>query len=219
MTVLSTKKLSPTQKNLLLNTSLSLIEYDAIKIEFLDFHLKEEPIKNAIITSKNAAKAVVKKGLKLQNCFCVGEKTATFLKERGFQVAEQENYGKALAEKIVSTYPKERFTFFCGNLRKEAIPSALAKHGVEFEEIEVYKTNLNKQEFGQEIDGILFFSPSAVQSFAAKNELKNSIAFCIGETTAKEASKFTENIKTAKKTSIENVIVQVANYFKGKNKK
>lgn len=217
MTVLSTKKLSPTQKNLLLNAGLGLVEYDSIKIEFLDFHPKDELIKNAIITSKNAAKAVVKKGLKLQNCFCVGEKTATLLKENNFQTVEQENYGKDLAEKIISNYAEEHFTFFCGNLHREEIPSALVKHGVKFKEIEVYKTRLNIQVFQQEFDGILFFSPSAVQSFASKNDFKNSRVFCIGKTTAKEAGKYTNNIKTATKPSIENVIVQVVNFFKEKN--
>lgn len=217
MTVLSTKKLTPTQKNLLLNTGLSLVEYNAIAIEFRDFHLKDELVKNAIITSKNAAKAVVKKGLKPQNCFCVGEKTAIFLKKNNFQIAEQENYGKDLAKKIISEYSEENFTFFCGNLRREEIPSTLKKHGVKFKEIEVYKTSLNLQEFQQEFQGVLFFSPSAVQSFAAKNDFKNSVAFCIGKTTEKEAEKYSSNIKTATKPSIENVIVQVANYYKENN--
>lgn len=216
MTVLSTKILTPSQKHLLLNTGLGVVEYDAIKIEFQDFSLRDEPIKNAIITSKNAAQAVVKKGLKLQNCFCVGEKTGTFLKENNFHIAEQENYGKDLAHKIVSKYADEYFIFFCGNLRREEIPSALAKNGITFNEIEVYKTQLNIQHFQQEFDGVLFFSPSAVKSFTANNELLNTMAFCIGTTTAKEASKFTGDVKTATKPSVENVIVQVANYFKEK---
>lgn len=217
MTVLSTKKLSPTQKNLLLNTGLSLVEYDAINIDFLDFHFESETIKNAVITSKNAAKAVVKKGIKLQNCFCVGEKTAIFLKENNFNIAAQENYGKDLAKKIISEYAEEYFTFFCGNLRRDEIPSTLTKHGVKFKEVEVYKTLLNLQKFQQEFNGILFFSPSAVESFAIKNNFRNSTSFCIGTTTAKEAKKYTNNIKTATKPSIENVIVQVVNFYKEKN--
>jgi len=90
----------------------------------------------------------------------------------------------------------------------------LKKKKIKFQEIEVYKTSLNPKPFSQEFDGILFFSPSAVQSFTAENELKNSTIFCIGKTTASEAKKHSNNIITATKPSIENVIVQVVKYFK-----
>ena len=84
---------------------------------------------------------------------------------------------------------------------------------IQFKEIEVYKTSLNPQRFPQEFEGVLFFSPSAVQSFTAKNQLKETTAFCIGNTTAAEAQKHTNNIIIATKPTIENVIVQVVNYF------
>ncbi|WP_232778293.1 uroporphyrinogen-III synthase [Salegentibacter sediminis] len=217
MTSLSTKKLSLSQKNLFLNSGLSLVEYDAIKIEFLDFEIPESEIKNAIITSKNAAKVIVKRQLKIQNCFCVGEKTASFLKNNNFSIREVSDYGSDLAEMITENYLEEKFTFFCGNLRREELPSALKKEGVVFKEVEVYKTHLNKQRFPQEFDGIMFFSPSGVKSFTSKNKIKNSTAFCIGKTTAKEAKKHTQNIVIATKPSIENLIVTVVKYFKEKN--
>ncbi|MGM0933577.1 MAG: uroporphyrinogen-III synthase [Bacteroidota bacterium] len=219
MTVLSTKKLSSSQKNLFLNTGLSLVEYDAIKIEFLDFEFPKKEIKNAIITSQNTAKVIIKKQLQIQNCFCVGEKTAGFLKKHNFNIREVSDYGSDLAKIITEKYRDEKFIFFCGNLRREELPSVLKEEGIEFQEVEVYKTSLNKQSFPQEFDGIMFYSPSGVKGFASENKIKESTAFCIGKTTAKEAEKHTKNIIIATKPSIENLIVTVVKHYKQKNLK
>lgn len=217
MTILSTKKLSLSQKNLFLNSGLSLVEYDAIKIEFLDFEIPEKEIKNAIITSKNSAKAIIEKQLKILNCFCVGEKTAGFLKNHNFNIREISDYGSDLAKIITEKYRNEKFTFFCGNLRREELPSELKKEDIEFKEVEVYKTSLNQQSFQQEFDGIMFYSPSGVKSFTSENKMKESTVFCIGRTTAKEAEKHTKNIVIATKPSIENLIVTVVKHYKEKN--
>jgi len=98
----------------------------------------------------------------------------------------------------------------------DEIPKTLQQENINFQEIEVYKTSLNPQGFSQEFDGILFFSPSAVQSFTAKNKLTGITAYCIGNTTALEAQKHTNNIIIATKPTIENVIVQVVKYSKNK---
>jgi uroporphyrinogen-III synthase len=211
--ILSTKKLSNSQKQLFLNSGLSLVEYDAITIETIDFKLPSGKIKNAILTSKNSVNAVSEK-VQVENCFCVGVKTANLAHENGFHIQEIADYGKDLAKIITEKYPEESFIFFCGNKRRDELPEIFGKKNIQFKEIEVYKTSLNPKPFSQEFDGILFFSPSAVQSFTAKNQLKETTAFCIGKTTATEAKKNTNNIITATKPSIENVIVQVVKYFK-----
>ncbi|TDN87347.1 uroporphyrinogen-III synthase [Salegentibacter sp. 24] len=211
--ILSTKKLSNSQKQLFLNSGLSLVEYDAITTEILDFELPSKKIKNAIFTSKNSVNAVAGR-VRIENIYCVGEKTANLANERRFHIKEVADYGKDLAEIIVQKYFEESFIFFCGNKRRDDIPEILQKNEIDFKEIEVYKTTLNSKSFSQEFDGILFLSPSAVQSFTAKNRLKDARVFCIGKTTAAEAKKHTNNIITATKPSMENVIVQVVKYFK-----
>ncbi len=213
-TILSTKTLSSSQKNLLLNANLQFVEYNAIKIEFLDFHSTKTILENAIITSKNSAKAILDKQIEITNCFCVGDKTAASLQENGYFVKETANYGSELGTVIAEKYREEKFSFFCGNKRRPELPSILKENKVDFEEIEVYKTSLNFRDFEQEFDGILFFSPSAVKSFTKENKLAGIPAFCIGKTTAAEAEKHTKKIITATKPSIENVIVQVVKYFK-----
>ena len=67
--ILSTKKLSNSQKQLFLNSGLSLVEYNAIVTETTNFKLPSEKIENAIFTSKNAVNAVLEKvqNLRLDN--------------------------------------------------------------------------------------------------------------------------------------------------------
>ncbi|MGY5845886.1 uroporphyrinogen-III synthase [Salegentibacter sp. HM20] len=216
MTLLSTKILSPAQKNLLLNSGLSLVEYDAIKIEIFEFDLPDLKIKNAIFTSKNSVKAILKKNPEIENCFCVGPKTSELLQQNNFQIAETAQYGQELAKIIVEKYSNEKFVFFSGNRRRDEIPSILSENGIDFREIEVYKTGLNFQDFQQNFEGILFYSPSGVQSFCELNKPGESIAFCIGETTAAEAKKHFKKIITANKPSVENVIVQAVKELKKK---
>ncbi len=213
-TVLATKILEPHQKQLLLNAGISLVEYNAIKIEFIDFDPGKKLIKNAIITSKNSAKAIIGKKPIIEKCFCVGEKTASFLRKYKYNISEIADYGTALAAIITKNYPDENFSFFCGDKRREELTSILKENSIGLAEIQVYKTRLNLKEFQQKFDGILFFSPSGVKSFFSKNKIKNSIAFCIGTTTASEAKKFTENIVIATKPSMENVIVQVVKKYR-----
>lgn len=213
-TVLATKILEPHQKQLLLNAGISVVEYNAIKIDFIDFDPGKNRFKNAIITSKNTALAIIRKNLIIENCFCVGEKTAYFLKENKYTISEIAEYGTDLAAIITKKYPDENFSFFCGDKRREELPSILKENAIDLEEIQVYKTLLNPKEFQQEFDGVLFFSPSGVKSFFSQNKMKNSTAFCIGTTTASEAEKFTEKIIISTKPSIENVIIQVVKKYR-----
>ncbi len=212
-TILSTKQLTVPQKELLLNTGIGYVEYNAVLIELLPTE-KNIEVTNAIFTSKNAVKAMNNTGAKIKHCFCVGSNTEKLLKKLGYEVLETAQNALDLAKIIVKQYQNASFSFFCGNLRRDELPDYLNDHAVAIQEHVVYKTSLNSRSFDRDFDGILFFSPSAIQSFVSQNELKNSVAFCIGNTTAKEAQKYTNNIVVANQSTIENVIVQAVKYFK-----
>ncbi|GAA4275085.1 uroporphyrinogen-III synthase [Aquimarina gracilis] len=213
VTILSTKKLSASQKELLLNAGLGFVEYDAIKIELLKAEIPEN-VDNAIFTSKNAVKAVFDSETNISNCFCVGENTKRLLEKNGQKVVETAQNASDLAQILIKKYKKETFLFFCGNLRRNELPELLTKNEVRFKEQIVYKTHSNSKKFDRPFEGILFFSPSGVQSFVLDNNIDNSIAFCIGNTTASEAKKHTNNVIIANKPTVENVIVQAVKYFK-----
>ncbi len=221
-TILSTKKLSPSQKGLITNAGISLVEYNAIKIEFIPFEIPST-IENVIFTSQNAINAVMSYELGVMNCFCVGEKTKSLLEENGLKVIKMTQYASELANYLAKNQKNDSFHFFCGNIRSDEIPSKLKENNIFFEEIEVYKTTLNPKKFERQFDAILFFSPSGVKSFceANRNE-KDEIpvfvgmtkAICIGTTTASEAKKYTENVVIANATTVESVIAKAVKILK-----
>ncbi|MBT8295462.1 MAG: uroporphyrinogen-III synthase [Gramella sp.] len=214
-TVLSTKKLTLNQKELLLNSGIGLVEYNAITIKFIDFNLKNSGIENAVFTSKNALKALDGIDLKIDSCYCVGDKTAAHATEMGLRIFEKADNAEALALKILRDHSQKEFYFFSGNKRRDELPVLLEKNNIKVKELKVYNTNLNLKEFKSEFDGIMFFSPSGVESYTSKNLLKTT-AFCIGETTASEVKKYTDNIIVATKPSVENVIAKVVSNLKNK---
>ena len=217
ITILSTKILLSHQKQALLNAGFSVTEANFIKTENSDFDLKGIN-DNLIFTSQNAAQSVLLhpkvEELKSKKVFCVGMKTKALLEENGFNVEVYLDYASDLAEIITLIYAKESYTFFSGNLRKETLPKALRAAKVNFNEIQVYETTLTPQKIRTPVDGILFFSPSAIESYLKENKIKNEICFCIGETTAEALEKTTRNIIVADQPSVENVIEDVIEEYK-----
>lgn len=215
--ILSTKKLLSNQKQFLLNAGFSVVETDFIKIQNKNFDLKNTN-DNLIFTSQNSVQSVLEHPesatLRTKNVFCVGVKTKNLLEENGFTVIAHAGYASDLAEIITLIYKNESFTFFSGNLRRDVLPEALTESGIQFNEIEVYETSLTPQKINSEFDGILFFSPSAVESYLKENKLKNEICFAIGNTTAEALSDKTKNVVIANQPTIENTIIQTINYYK-----
>jgi len=213
--ILSTKKLKLNQQMLLLNADCSFVEYDAIKIEYVPFEVPEI-IENAIFTSQNSVKSILNLEFRIQNCFCVGEKTASLLNENGQNVVKITEYGSDLADFIVKKQKNELFYFFCGNKRLDTIPAELKKANIEIIEIETYKTSLNLKQFKQDFDAILLFSPSGVQSFFEANKFQkiDSQFICIGETTASETRKYSEKVTVSNSTSVESVIAKAVKILK-----
>ena len=216
--IVSTKKLLPNQKQLLLDANIHLIEEDFIKTTFLSPPL--EGLGEALIfTSQNAVQSILQhpkcNELKSKNVFSVGMKTKDLLTQNGFNVIAYTGYASDLAEIISLIYNKESYTFFCGNLRRAILPDTLKENGITFNEIEVYETNITSKKIKSKLDGILFFSPSGVESYLKLNTIKDEMCFCIGETTAESLeNKKIKNIIIADKPSVENVISDVLEYYK-----
>jgi len=216
--ILSTKKLLSNQKQYLLNADFNVIEADFIKIHNKNFdlnHINE----NLIFTSQNAVLSVLQHEkidqLKSKNTFCVGLKTKALLEENGFNVMAYTGYAQDLAEIIALVYADESYTFFSGNLRKDTLPDALKQAHIKFNEITVYETLLTPEKITSKVDGILFFSPSAVDSYLRENKIKDETCICIGNTTAEalEINKI-KNIVIANQPTVENTIIQCINEFK-----
>ena len=216
--ILSTKKLLPKQKQLLLDANFEIIEADFIEINIKNFELTNVN-DNLIFTSQNAVESVLENPkcseLSGKPVFCVGMKTKYFLEENGSEVAVYTDYASDLAEIISLIYANETFTFFSGNLRRDVLPKTLKQNQIAFNEIEVYETNITSHKIKSKLDGILFFSPSAVESYLKMNTIKNEICFCIGETTAEALeNKKIKKIVIAEQPSVDDVIMEVIEYYK-----
>ncbi|WP_178338826.1 uroporphyrinogen-III synthase [Arenibacter nanhaiticus] len=212
MSVLSTKKLSASQKELLGHAQIPVVDYDAITITFKDFTIDQQ-CPNLIFTSQNTVNAYLgQRALSphsqnaLPKAFCVGEKTKALLEENGLEVVEMTHYGKELAQILVEKYKSESFLLLCGNKRRHEIPNALAQHHIAFKEVQLYNNTPNPVAFKDNFKAVLFFSPSGVQSYTAANAIKESIAICIGTTTAEEAQKHSKHIVIAAKPTLESVL-------------
>jgi uroporphyrinogen-III synthase len=219
--ILSTKKLEVNQKQFLLNANISVVEAD-----FISIHQKKITIEtvneNLIFTSQNAVVNLIAnlegseilELLKKKNVFCVGMKTKGLLEENGFNVIAYTGYAADLAEIITLIYGKEKFTFFSGNLRRDTLPEALSNNEVVFNEIQVYETILTPQKVTGKFDGILFYSPSGIESYLKNNKISKETCFCIGTTTADSLENTTDNIIIANQPTVENVIIQCLNFYK-----
>jgi uroporphyrinogen-III synthase len=214
--ILSTKKLSKVLKKKCSEAKIELVEKNFIQTKAVSF---ETPQLNdyLVFTSKQAVKSVLKSDVKnvhTISCLCVGSKTKNFLKKKGFTVIECANYAEDLIQIIDSKYKSNSFTFFCGNIRKNTIPNFFQENKIVYNETIVYETKLKPQQIKEPFNGVLFFSPSGVNSFLEKNSLENKTCFCIGTTTAKALENRTKNIVIASQPTIENVITEVIKYYK-----
>ena len=219
--ILSTKKLSKALKNKLSDAKIKLVEKNFIQTKSISF---ETPQLNEylVFTSKEAVKSVLKSDVKNVHsisCFCVGSKTRNFLEKKGFIVLESADYAEELIQIIASKYKSNTFTFFCGNIRRNTIPAFFQQNKIAYNEIVVYETKLKPHQIKESFDGVLFYSPSGVNSFLENNTLGNKTCFCIGTTTAKALENNPEasghkNIVIASQPTVEHVIDEVIKYYK-----
>ena len=120
-----------------------------------------------------------------------------------------------LAELIVEEDNSDDIFFFCGEQRRDELPDILRSNDIEVNEIVVYQTIQVKHKIEKTYHGILFFSPSAVQSFFSNNKISDqTILFAIGNTTATEIKKYTNNkIITGDEPGKENLVTEMIRYY------
>lgn len=216
-TILATIKLKKAEKAKLIDVNISVIEHKFIKIQKINFTVKTLN-EFVVFTSKNSVISVLKNNVATQvkekQVICVGQKTKQLLEQNGFKVVNYADYADDLGLLIKDKYVNKSFTFFSGNIRRNTLPNVFNENNIKWNEFVVYETTLNPKKIKEQVDGILFFSPSAVKSYLMKNKLENETCFCIGTTTAKALEKITKNIKVTSIPTVENVISEVIKYYK-----
>ncbi|MFV0247498.1 MAG: hydroxymethylbilane synthase [Tenacibaculum sp.] len=219
--IYSTKKISEIQKKILPST-VKLEDNDFIKIRFNRIAPSEvkKPIENVVITSKNGVESLlynfVKEQINFKNIYCVGRRTKKLIEQKIGKVTHSENKIEKLAIYLSENLKKKEVTYFCSNIRLDTLTSILSSKQINVKEIESYKTIYSPVKIKSNANGVLFYSPSAVKSFMQQNQA-NTTAFCIGDTTAKEAQKHFKTVHTAKMPSVESLLKKVALHFAKKH--
>ena len=215
--IYSTKSLTEDQR-FLFNEKVKSESSDFVKISLNRIHprfLKNE-IQNVVITSQNAVDALLTNysaiELQFKNIYCVGRRTKKMIENRIGKVLHTEKNAKKLADYLVDHMEGSEVTYFCSDVRLDDLPKILAENNITVNEVEAYQTKLDSIELPESVEGVMFYSPSTVQSYKKENDA-NGIAFCIGETTAKEASKHFDDIRIAKVPTVESVIELVNDYY------
>lgn len=215
--VYSTKTLTEEQKHLL-NDNIVIKSSDFIKVSLnrLPKTILKSNLDHIIITSKNAVEALttnfLPNELPFKNIYCVGKRTKQFIEQKLGKVTRSESNAKKLANYLVNSVKGNEVTYFCSDLRLDDLPKILAENQIVVNEVEAYKTTYSSQKVDDSTEGIMFYSPSSVQSYILQNTPKK-IAFCIGETTAKEARKHFKDVRISKVPTVESVIELVNEYY------
>ncbi|MDP5082093.1 MAG: hydroxymethylbilane synthase, partial [Winogradskyella sp.] len=208
--IYSTKKLTDDQIILFHNNVVSE-STDAIKISLnrIAKNVVRNEIRNVIITSQNAVEALLTNfsavELQFKNIYCVGRRTKRMIEKRIGKVTHTEPNAKKLAEYLVEFIEGTEVTYFCSDLRLDDLPNILTENHIKVNEVEAYQTKFDADKVEGNLDGVMFYSPSTVESFLKQNKA-NGIAFCIGETTAKVAQQYFKDTRIAKVPTVESVI-------------
>jgi uroporphyrinogen-III synthase len=230
--VLSTKKLSPPLIEKAKQKDIDIIEKEFIITQPIFTREKVKEVLDWVFAKKEyaaftSANAVLPFKQYLHQydtfyiadwkIFCLEAKTKTAVLENSTllgNIMETAENAKALAQKIKEKSVDE-IIFFCGNKRRDELPGILKDAGIKVHEVVVYETQEVPLVTTNEFDGVLFFSPSAVQSFFSVNKLSSQmICFATGPTTAAALADFTHNkIITSEAPGQEMMMACVQTYF------
>ena len=229
--IFSTKILKPYILQQLVDNDFNIIEHDFIKIEeikntrFSSILKDHQP--NYIFTSKNAVRSFIKQAadskIKINKkaffCTLSGE-TQKALLDEGFSATIIADNAADLAHKIITGKSFKEALFFCGDKRRDELLLILAEAGIKLTELILYKNIEQPKKIDTSFQAILFFSPSALQSFFQENILpKTTACFCIGYTTANALKeyKIINKVIVSNYPSQQVMIDVVLNYFNIKN--
>lgn len=173
-----------------------------------------------VFTSMNAVEAVndfINGDVVRWKIYCIGYTTKELV-EKYFgesSIAGTADNAVALAELIIDDGFTEELIFFCGDIHRKELPEMLQEAGIDVTPVIVYHTVEIPRKIIKEYDGILFFSPSAVNSFFSVNTVAvHTCIFAIGKTTAETVKQYCSNeLIVSSQPSKENLIKEAIQRF------
>lgn len=221
-TIISTRPLSEEIISLAKSHAIEILVHSFIDTEPVInesiFNFLDQKI-TAIFTSMNAVDSVVDQlqGAEVHwKTAAIGNTTKELATKHFGELVATGNNASELAKNLV----KENgpFVFFCGDQRRDELPGIFHQHNKPLTELVVYKTIKHSASINQHFDGILFYSPSAVDSFFENNSLKDDVTvFAIGTTTAETIRTYVNNeIIVADQPGKENLVRTMIKYYNNK---
>lgn len=214
--VFSTKTLTESQRQLFKDIKVDSTDFLKISLNRIPKPILKSKIDNVLITSQNAVEAITtivpKEELQFKNIYCVGRRTKKLTESKIGKVKHSENNAKALADYLVEFIDGTEVTHFCSDIRMDELSTTLEENHIKVTEVEAYKTILASEKIDSSVEGIMFYSPSTVESYM-KSNTADKVAYCIGETTAVEARKHFEDVRVAKIPTVESVIELVMEHY------
>ncbi len=214
----STKVLSLNQVRKL-PTEVGVTSSDFITIRFnrLKPTIIKQSIENVVFLSQSAVESILSSfsqtELDFKNIYCLGKRTKRFIEKNIGKVTHVENSDEKLATYLIKNLKNKSITYFCGNDENDKFSGVLEKNNILVNDIESYKTIFTPAKLKKNYKGILFYSPEGVKSFLIENIVKNEIAFCNSEATAKVAGKYFEKVIVARLSTVESIIQSVNEFF------
>ena len=200
--VLSTKILDEKLVDTALDMGMLLDCVEVIGARVVDFDrsaLQSDTYDAIVFTSSNAVKAVTPlslgEGSGVRKIFAVSGKTKDELEKNGIVPVAVADSSEQLGDKIVSEGTIRSVLHICGNLKMDVLEKSLTAAGISYKELVVYETIALDNKVDANYDAVMFYSPSGVESFWAKNKLNHDTLYCcIGGTTAAKLKSIDGNV-------------------------
>ncbi len=153
-----------------------------------------------------------------ESIFSLSGRTADELLKHDIQPAITGINADTIARLIIETVITKSVMHVCGNLTLDILEQKLVKAGIAYSPLVVYETLLQPDiVIAETFDAVMFFSPSAIESYLTNNKLSaNTVCCCIGATTAAALmARFADaKIIFPRKQSPESMLDALAHYFK-----
>lgn len=195
--IVSTRTLSSEKLNELYAKGWKFLFHDFIsKVIRIPDNLTAQAIsKHVVLTSITGVKSFMQIAKKLNlnitdyTVYCISRGTNEYAVASGLLVKSTAPTASALADEILKDAEVKEVTHVSSNLRRDELSDKLIAARVAVHDVKAYRTEFTPIAIASSYDGIVFFSPSAVDSFLSLNSLEHVPCFCIGKTTGDYAQR------------------------------
>lgn len=220
--IVSTRRLTSGKVDELKKSGWKFTDHDFIsKLIHIPADLQAQAIcKYVVLTSITGVRAFLEITRQLQldtdhyQVYCISRGTREYASASGLDIKSSAPNAFALANEILKDVEVKEVTHVSSNLRRDELSDKLNRAGVTVHDVIAYHTEFTPISIDHSYDAIIFFSPSAVDSFLSLNPLLQVPCFCLGKTTgdyAKQEGYHHTHIPEAPSEDI--LLKTIINYF------